>query len=326
MKIEYDDYTENLIAKIEKLSLWLWGNRIKEKNIYSWLENFNGIYSKDEKKEKQLALILLSQFMFYDLREIRQALKSIFKDFYMAPLISSFRQTTDSYNMDDYNAHFKAELQKTRFLGVGNPSESSSLLLYFFRQKNDIPKDYFAESCQLLVENEDNNKVSNLIFIDDLSASGSQAIRNLKNIIIKIRDRRKELKNEINISYFTLFATTEALEKLRNHTYADGNKLFDRVESIFELDSTYRTFAENSRYITANEEKEFFKKSCKKDYLKRCEVEDIKNEGECGYSDTQLMLGFFYNIPNNTLPIFWSDSKDWKPLFKRYNKNYKLGI
>ena len=43
MKIEYDDNTEKFKAQIEKLSLWLWGNRIKEKNIYSWLKNFNGI-------------------------------------------------------------------------------------------------------------------------------------------------------------------------------------------------------------------------------------------------------------------------------------------
>ena len=264
--------------------------------------------------------------MFYDLREVRQALKSIFKDLYMAPLISSFRKLPNSYNMNDYNVYIEEELQKTRFLGVGNPSESSSLLLYFFRQKNNISKNYFAESCQFLIQNEDNNKINHLVFIDDLSASGSQAIRNLKKIINQIREMRTELKSEINISYFTLFSTTEALDTLRNSVGLSGSKLFDRVASIFELDSTYKAFDKDSRYFKNDEKREFFKHLCKENYLKKCEVEDVNDPEECGYGDTQLLLGFFYNIPNNTLPMFWSDSPSWNPLFKRYNKKYRLGI
>jgi len=43
------------------------------------------------------------------------------------------------------------------------------------------------------------------------------------------------------------------------------------------------------------------------------------------------LIGFFYNIPNNTLPIFWSDKYGWFPLFKRYEskkliKNAQLPV
>lgn len=327
MQIEYDDNIENFKAQIEKLSLWLWGNRIKEKNISFWLENFNGIQSQNVQEEKKLALTLLSQFMFYDLREVRQALKSIYKDLYMAPIISSFRKKTDSYKMHEYNMYLQEEMKKTRFLSVGNPSESSSLLLYFFRQKNNLSRNYFAESCQFLMHNEENQKINHLVFIDDLSASGNQAITNLKKIVKNIRDIYASQQSEINISYFTLFATSEALELLRNAEDANNRKLFDRVESIFELDATYKAFNPASRYFTSSEKRDFFHHLCTEEYVIKCKPEDIKDhKQECGYGDTQLLLGFFYNIPNNTLPIFWSENSSWKPLFKRYNKKYRLGL
>ena len=33
-------------------------------------------------------------------------------------------------------------------------------------------------------------------------------------------------------------------------------------------------------------------------------------------------MGTYYNTPNNTLPIFWSDENSWQPIFQRYNKKY----
>ena len=34
----------------------------------------------------------------------------------------------------------------------------------------------------------------------------------------------------------------------------------------------------------------------------------------------QYCFGFSYNIPNNSLPIFWSSSNGWKPIFYRKEK------
>lgn len=42
-----------------------------------------------------------------------------------------------------------------------------------------------------------------------------------------------------------------------------------------------------------------------------------------GYRDGQLLLGFAYNTPDNSLPIIWSSgTRDvpWTPVFKRYSK------
>ena len=34
------------------------------------------------------------------------------------------------------------------------------------------------------------------------------------------------------------------------------------------------------------------------------------------------MMGTYYNTPNNTLPVFWSEKNKWHPIFTRYNKKY----
>jgi hypothetical protein len=47
----------------------------------------------------------------------------------------------------------------------------------------------------------------------------------------------------------------------------------------------------------------------------------IRPSEPLGYKDGQYIFGFFFFFPNNTLPIFWA-KENWKPLFKRNDKNY----
>ena len=37
-----------------------------------------------------------------------------------------------------------------------------------------------------------------------------------------------------------------------------------------------------------------------------------------GFRNGQFLFGFYYNIPNNVLPIFWGNVNGWVPLFERY--------
>ena len=318
--VNYIEEIENLKDQIQKLSTWLWGKSILLEDIDIWLKNFQ---EKEPEREKYVALSLLSQFMFYDLREIRQAMKSIYKDKFILPLTSDYRCRTQSYTLQDYSDNIDSIMEKTVFASVGNPSESSSLLLYFFRQRNKLAKDLFVHSHQLLADDFQGTDIEYLIYIDDISGSGGQAIKTLGDIIPKIKSKYTNIK----ILYFTIFATTVALKKL------ESSKLFDTVDTVFELDETYRTFSDESRYFSkrlSKDDRDFFKSVCKTHYRNQWELssDDISrkdgalNENECGYADGQLSLGFFYNIPNNTLPIFWAESKNWKPIFKRYSKLY----
>ena len=43
-----------------------------------------------------------------------------------------------------------------------------------------------------------------------------------------------------------------------------------------------------------------------------------------GFADGQHLFGFYYNTPDNTLPIFWCKSPNWSPAFVRYGKVYGI--
>ena len=54
------------------------------------------------------------------------------------------------------------------------------------------------------------------------------------------------------------------------------------------------------------------------------ELIKLSEEGSTplGFGGGGYMLGAYYNTPNNSLPIFWSEKNNWNPFFKRYNKKY----
>ena len=43
---------------------------------------------------------------------------------------------------------------------------------------------------------------------------------------------------------------------------------------------------------------------------------DVPERGTFGYAETQSLVAFFFNTPDNTLPIFWIERENWQPLFR----------
>ena len=315
------DLREELLVKIMKLSQNIWEHRVKDENIKKWLENFD---TNDElaKCESTHALFLLSQFMFFGVREIRELLKSIYRDKVKNPLIQTVRRKLgDTKVKHDIAQAFKQEMAATRFLGMGNPSESGNHLLYFFRQENSLPKGIFIHSHQILSIKRDansnatlklkNDKIRRYIFIDDVCGSGSQATEYSEEIIREI----KSLNPDIEVCYFSLFSTSHGLKHIRDNT------LFDVVDCIFELDDSFKCFSDESRYFKSLEQlpisKGFAESFCKK-YGERL----FGPEHALGYKNGQMLMGFSHNVPDNTLPIIWDDSANWTPIMKRYSKLY----
>lgn len=314
------DLREELLLKIMKLSQNIWENRIKEQNVDKWLKNFNSDETI-EQCESTHALFLLSNFMFFGVREVRELLKSVYRDKVKNPLIQSIRKELgDTKNHADIAATFKSEIESTRFLGMGNPSESGNHLLYFYRQENDLPKELFIHTHEILSFNRDskgipqlklrNEDIKRYIFIDDVCGSGTQATDYSEDLVKEI----KKLNPKIEVIYLTLFSTSHGLKHIKEHT------LFDLVDCIFELDETFKCFSDKSRYFKGVDKlplsKEFTEQFCRKygKYLTASEEDSL------GYKDGQMLLGFAHNIPDNTLPIIWNEWEDWQPILKRYSK------
>lgn len=318
-------FREELDLKIMKLSQNIWENKIDGLSLERWLRNFKSS-SNYEDCEQIHALYLLSNFMYFGTREIRELLKSLYRDKYLKPLIQSIRKSNGNCkDINTISSTIDLEIRSTRFLGIGNPSESGTHLLYFFRQENGLGKDNFIHSHEILSFDRSDKKnlkikmknpdIKRYVFLDDVCGSGTQAIDYSEDLVSEM----KGVDSSIEVYYFTLFSTVKGMQNIRN------NSLFDKVGCIFELDESFKCFSDESRhFINENElpiSKSFAKKLCEN----YGEMLLGGNKRDClGYKDSQLLLGFAHNTPDNTLPIVWVDNTQWEPLFKRYNKYYGL--
>lgn len=321
----YEKMIETLVSKykqkIKLLNETIWERKVSEQKIDDWLSNF-----KDE--EKVHALYLLTQFIYINQFQVKSLLKSLFRDFYKYREIERIRRdNSNTLDFDFINQQFNIVLSKTRFVPLGGVSESSSYLMYPFRQLNKLDEyQHFFTENDIRTKIED---VEHFIFIDDLCGSGTQAIDYALDILPIINNNFPMAKT----SYLMLIGTKEGKSNVIT------NSDFDYVDSVLELDSTYKCFDENSRVFESKDEiinidlierfcgkygKVLIKSILDKLYP-TADPTKIASEADLnklGFSDGQLLIGFNHNTPDNTLPIFWYNEEEvaWNPVFERVNK------
>ena len=261
-------------------------NNIDQNRINQWIQNFTGDALQDEELEHKLAYWLLYNFTYFNESEVKHMCKSLLNKFIHSILIKRIYNELDKDQIKDV-------LNEVYFRGIGEPSESGDYILYLFRQVNHIPVSLF---------NAKNNNKKIVTFIDDVSLSGQQAYETIKN---------STLSNDTEIYLLTFITTEHAVEKL--------NELNVNVIYCIVLDDSSKAFSENS-YVFYNlkDVKDQCEKMCYY-YGKKC-----YKDHPLGYDNGQLLIGFYYTVPNETLPIFWSDSNGWNRLFERYGKSNGL--
>lgn len=314
---ELEEPQEIIEAKIKSFCETVWKDKVEGPDTIKWLNNFT------KKDEKLNALYLLSKFMYFGSTEIKEMLKSMYRDFIKYPLVQKIRKNNNNTtDLSIINSEFESEIASTRFMALGNPSESSAHLLYYFRQENDLYRNLFVDLNSILKINGDKielepSSLRRIILIDDFSGGGTQALRYSKNFL----ERIKLINPKIELHYLSLFLTSKAKENL------EGSN-FTHVNSVFLLDESFKCFEDSSRYF--KEEYENISKLKAKNLCLRYAdklIPDPKRQEQTnplGYNSCQLLLSMFHNTPNNTLPIFWFNEKhsNWFPVFKRYPKNY----
>lgn len=314
-----DDYSDELRKTIKSLMETTWGNVVNLVDINAWLSQF-GTDNEPERDEQLHAMYLLSHFLFFDQTSLRELLKSVYRDLYRTPLLHQIRKEHgDTLDPAVIEPAFKQIRDRTRFLGVGNPSESGVHLLYYFRQENNLPKNLFINSYEIFKREVtggiSHNVVRDLdieyyVYLDDLCGSGSQARTYSQELVMPL----KQTKPDAKVFYFVLFATTQGLQAVRDLG------CFDRVSAVFELDASFQCLEPGSR-IFQPETSPFVRANIKQ----TCEKfgRQLWPPHPLGYKNGQLLIGFNHNTPDNTLPIFWCNEYfEWQPIFKRYHKDY----
>lgn len=312
---------DSLMKKLKVLHATVWEHRASGTSIDAWLENFTGGVG-DVSRERLHALYLLSHFIYFGSRQMRTLLKSMYRDLYRYSIIESIRRANgDTLDGALIEREFQQQQSRTRFLGIGNPSESGSHLLYFFRQENGLPKALFIHAHEIFDRSGGaaavrDDTITRYIFIDDFSGSGSQGVAYSRDVLADLKAANPSARCE----YHVLFATRTGMSNLKSLT------TFDHVDCVYELDDSFKCFDASARcFKTAvpGIDQDFARKLCEH------YGEPLFNDWPLGFGDCQLLIGFHHNTPDNTLPIFWCDEPGgvvWTPIFRRYHKNYEWAV
>lgn len=297
---------EILMSTLRKTLSTAWHiNTIHETGINKWLSNFVGdaLCTKDLDREnaisleRRIALFLLCNFIYFNEEEVKHLMK-IMLEKYIHKIFSNQGLT----EVDDDQINLL--IRRTQFSPLGNQSESSSYMLYLFRQINDLSKYDF----------EDKKESDNIVFVDDFSITGSQSDRYIKKYLVEHSENKSK-----NFYVLLMVSTQEAIIKIKS---------IPEVKDVFPciiMDNTSKAFSEESIIFQgySQELKEQAKKLCQHYGELIVSKEDKKNGATAfGFGGGEYLLGTYYNTPNNTLPIFWSEENLWQPIFRRYNKKY----
>lgn len=289
--------TNNAIDEIMKISQISWDLNFSRDDIDEWLQNFSGEATGSPKAEKVMALWLLSNFVYYNINDVREFCRFLYSEFIHTKLVEY--QSDNKFQDISVEKRIAHILDATLFLSLGNDSESGSNILYYFRQVNSLDKSVFQKDMA--------KEYENIVFVDDVTISGTQALTYISNIKESIKNRK--------VYFLTFLASDVATDELKHidvHTLC-GNYISDR-EKCFSRNSYVFAPEGRNRYLNLTE------KMCRYYGEKITKGHPEVTGYPLGFDEAQNLFCFFYNTPDNTLPIFWCDRNGWKPLFKRYEK------
>lgn len=283
---------EDLFKRIMLTNEIVWHHWLSKKEIEKWLSNFKGEVF-DSRYERQLALWLLANFVYYNENEVRHLCKTLYRDFVHQMLLD-----TNTMELGIRSA-LESIFRTSRFCNLGLPVESGAHILYYFRQENKLPLENFISRPERLP-----SSINTIVFVDDVTISGAQAKKYIEETIDYDENKKKIL--------LTFISTDEAIQLLLKSDI--------RVISCITLDERCKCFSKNSGLFHDCKDK---LNDCKKFatvYGSKSLLFHPVSLHPLGYMGGEYAFGFVYNTPDNTLPIFWADNKGWIPIMKRYEK------
>ena len=279
-----------MLALLTTTCATAWDLPLSRADLDEWLSNFSGdVYSRDY--ERQLALWFLVNFVYYNHEEVMHLSKVLFRRF------MHYRLEPQSLMSGADVQRASAELlEQVLFYQLGRSGESGGFVLYLFRQANNLPVKSFVTSLDRIP-----STVDTIVFLDDVCLSGNQA----KKYLLKDTPDFNGLHRVV----LTLMATPEATQLLLedNTPVITAQLLDERSKCLFPKANMFTGYEHHQSAAT-----QFALHYGTRAY----------SEKPLGYNNDGYAFGFFYNTPDNTLPIFWSERNGWKPLMKRYDKKY----
>lgn len=235
---------------------------------------FTSWLTQFELEDQSVVLRLVSAFKYYSLSDTFRLLDSLF-----AKLQSEHGVLPE----------------KTWFVPCGYVAKSGDAIAYFFKKRNALPDEAFVRASDLtsarLLER------PTVVFIDDFVGSGQLVGRTITELV-------RPMKQNVPSARF-VFATLVGMKRGLARFATQSDLGICAAEYVgYEAEA----FSHESELFPVAEDRLLAERVVRK-YTER-----LSPKSPLGYGASQALLGFFFGTPNNTLPIFWRKSDEWRPL------------
>lgn len=236
----------------------------------------------------------LSQFANKDLDLAARVLDSVeFISF--GQVTAAFRSAMDS--LAGWNRDPKKRIGRWRFAPFsGTTGKSGDSMLHVFRGQTGMNfkkyNELFIHRSELLQA--DLGPKDNLVFVDDIAGTGSQACDAWVDMFQELLPRNP------NVYLLLVRASVDAMKRIRTETSME-------VVSYVALTEADNIFSSSCRFFDEEEKKSILK------YCKKANARTPKGYGECGF-----VVVFYHRCPNNSIPILHACNHQWEGLFPRH--------
>lgn len=187
--------------------------------------------------------------------------------------------------------------KNTLFAGLGENGKSGSMISYHFRVINELSEENFSDNEELI----ETGDIENIVLIDDILSTGFQASKE----IIKLTEKVTPFGVK-NIFLLTVCGMKDGIIKVEEETkaYTFSAIEYSTKDTAIDLDGKFYQGLSIEERERIKSRIEYYGKVA---YQKQ----------PFGFGQIGGLIAFDFNTPNTTLPLIWSDSNSWIPLFKR---------
>lgn len=250
---------------------------ITEESIRDWIYQF-------DRSHGRLAIKILEKVFFVDQSKILTAYQSI------------HQQLT---SLED-------DLLRVYFVGYGHAGSSGQGLLYRYKTANRLRHTGIEANFIGMADIPDRLTLvqnSAILFVDDFVGSGDLASKLWRR---SANDREPALEDIVPASVRNCYLGVAV-------AYQQG---IDAIQGNTRLTVLpWKIFPERERVLS--DSSSIFSQAEKGLIRSYCRRTGCSSDFMTGYGDTQSLVVFEHNCPNDSLPILWYDSEHWKALFAR---------
>lgn len=241
------------------------------------LDNFDSWISQIPDKYKELSLILIQNLEYYPQKLTNKL------------LIELHSKLIELLTISDDNtiyAYIKSKDGKTN---------SSDEYWTMYKLFNNLNREICYENINAIKDWQWIH-VKNIVFIDDFSGTGQSFIKELQ--------KREDRYCGKNICFITICIMEDAIQKIKDYSQKKNINIFPIYYYMQKKTFTRDLFKDNMNaknlllMLTA--------------YLKIPE-----QESPLGFNESESLVAFHNNTPNNTLPVIRYDTKEYTSLFPR---------